>query len=521
MMNKNYLISKSLENKKLMAKKTFLLFILAVSMASASEAGIRVSFGQQFFAELRQYALNNLQTTLNNVTVEPVDLDTSFWYIFHYGLKLTEPALEDVYFNVRQSNFTLNKFYQSVDIEISDVSLEYTANYSYTGTLIGSSTGSVTLKYSGATIKTRIVVDESRGKADAYLAYLEPDLKDLSIDIEADGWLLYILNGIGHTFPFDRVTNGIISALIRVIRWRLNSVVGNMVEDMKFDLALPLGLSLDYHLLDLLCYQDKYDDTILSAAVNATIFPTDSPQAQSIYKSYLPETWDEKNEGIRIQFGEYVINTLLWSLEYSNHLNYLVSNSTLPPDVASQVSLTVATLSFIIPQLPNRYPPNQLVQFYCYSKNAPTFDINPVVIEADIVGACKLQVPINSQRTDDVLTINFNLHEEFDLEIKSYQNGTYVYPYINAGSSQFSDLVVTDSIIGNVDLGQLSKAFEFVFIVFSRYANEYLFENGLRLPLPEGIHLNNAHFLTKSGYLEIGADVDLQAYAQRMFNDDY
>ena len=84
-----------------MAKKTFLLFILAISFASASEAGVRLSLGQKFFDELKQYTLADLQTSLTNATVSPIDLDTHFWKFFHYGLNLTEPALEDVYFNVR------------------------------------------------------------------------------------------------------------------------------------------------------------------------------------------------------------------------------------------------------------------------------------------------------------------------------------------------------------------------------------------------------------------------------------
>lgn len=158
--------------------------------------------------------------------------------------------------------------------------LEYTANYEYTGTLIGSSTGNLTLTYSGANIKTRIVVDESLGKAGAYLGYVEPDLGDLSIDIDADGWLLYILSGIGHTFPFGYVTDGIMSALVRVVRWRMNSVVANLIDNMNFNYEIPsVGLSLDYHLLDLLVYEDQYGDEILYSAINATVFPTANPNA--------------------------------------------------------------------------------------------------------------------------------------------------------------------------------------------------------------------------------------------------
>ena len=83
-----------------MAKKTFLLFVLVISLASASEAGIRLSLGEKFFDELRLYGLADLQTQLTNATVGPIDLDYNLWF-FHYDLKLTEPALNDIYFDIR------------------------------------------------------------------------------------------------------------------------------------------------------------------------------------------------------------------------------------------------------------------------------------------------------------------------------------------------------------------------------------------------------------------------------------
>lgn len=101
----------------------------------------------------------------------------------------------------------------------------------------------------------------SGGEVEAYLSYFDADLSNLSLNFDSDGWLIYILNGIGHTFPFDYLTDGIINLIVRTVRKRLNSTLASVIDDLTYTQSIPgVDLSIDYHILELLLYSDSFNE---------------------------------------------------------------------------------------------------------------------------------------------------------------------------------------------------------------------------------------------------------------------
>lgn len=95
-----------------------------------------------------------------------------------------------------------------------------------------------------------------------------------------------------------------------------------------------------------------------------------------------------------------MIDTALWSLEYNNDLDFVISQSTLPEDIRSTIPFKISTLSFVIPELAKKYALDQDFELNCYPRIAPAFDINPTGIQNLVDVVCQFLVPVSKTQID-------------------------------------------------------------------------------------------------------------------------
>jgi hypothetical protein len=63
--------------------------------------------------------------------------------------------------------------------------------------------------------------------------------------------------------------------------------------------------------------------------------------------------------------GEYVFDSLLWSLTASGFLNFTISNDNLPESIRDSFNLDVSSIQFIIPAMAEHYALNQTFELNC------------------------------------------------------------------------------------------------------------------------------------------------------------
>lgn len=98
-----------------------------------------------------------------------------------------------------------------------------TLDYDADITLFGKSSGTASLDLTKTDIK--VVIDigtNDKNEAVASIASIDADLSHMNINVTSTNWLMKVINALGHTWPFDDITNWLIEEIIKLLRGTIN-----------------------------------------------------------------------------------------------------------------------------------------------------------------------------------------------------------------------------------------------------------------------------------------------------------
>jgi len=252
---------------------------------------------------------------------------------------------------------------------------------------------------------------------------------------------------------------------------------------------LPGGLSVDYSLIG----SPKVVNNALEVSFNATLFSGETAY-HTKNTSIIPHiTGSEKQ--IVIFLNQYVVDSLLLSLQDLNRLNFYIAGDML--NNTSPISLNTASIGLFIPALSDTYGNDKTMDINCTSTKTPVLILNTNTSHVLFYPSCQFIVNVNETNKEVAFTVGLELNTQLFLYL---EKGLLKGEIKSVG---VQDLQVSQTAIGPIEGDKLKKFFNFAFSVGLPIINTMVFKNtGIELPSVAGLSFKDTDLSINQGYVE-------------------
>jgi len=260
----------------------------------------------------------------------------------------------------------------------------------------------------------------------------------------------------------------------------------------NFDLVgrLPGEINVDYSLIQ----PPQIINNSLEVSFNATLF-SDGNIFAANSTSAIPHVTAFSKQ-IEILLNQYVIDSLLTSLQNTNKLNFYINGTLI--NSTGPLSLNTGSIGLFISGLSDKYGNNKTMDLQCNSTKVPSISLQNNKASGMFYPECDFIVNVNSTYSETAFTVDLGLNGDVKLYLqKGYLKGEII-------NLSIASLKVVKTAIGTIDENKLKNFFNFAFGIGLPIINSLVFkDNGIMLPSIQGISFKDTDLSIKSGYIQL------------------
>ena len=203
----------------------------------------------------------------------------------------------------------------------------------------------------------------------------------------------------------------------------------------------------------------------------------------------------------RIQITDFFFNTWLFALSEAGYLNKTINGGTYPK---FKNYLTTTGLSLLIPGFGNYYPPNQPVNLQCGLGQFPSVTITEGFVGIQSVAVCTFIVTQYVTNVTTAFTLTWNVNSSLIASLNATSSGTFLYYQVNLPATTFANFVVSNSIIGPVDVSSFESGVNFGLTNVLQFLNPEIGSAEIKIPLPSFMKLTDTTLISYYRAVELG-----------------
>ena len=474
--------------------KLLTLIFLAVLSSADPYPGVRTSVSLNALNSVLQAALPTIITDVSQMEIPAVTFDLRF-LLLPIKLKISDFNIMELNMNVMQSNVGVNNQTQQLYLTFSSFNIFMQADYAFP--LLGIK-GDFNLSLSNSTviIPFKLGINEF-GEVSSSALPLIGNLSSLEFEFVPNGWISTSFMVVSHLWPLSKLTNHVIVNLFDSISSLLNPKIEDYFNSIRYtDQIGTFPIAADYHF-----YSLELNPTDVVCQLNGTFFLPNSLSTVSPVTppTYLPDF--VSTSSVKIQLTEYFFDSMMWSLYASDSLSIYVASSDIPP--VFPYPFTTTGLTPLVPGLAKTYGPNLPVDLDCSLYQIPIIDIETNILVTTGV-SCNFIVNVTPAISVTAFTLIAQFSTQFLASIVNQDDGIYLIASLDQTYTQFSNFSIINSNVGIFNTAALAKAINWYTYHAILQADAILENQGVRLPFPKGIQLQNPVFNLYPGAVEIG-----------------
>ena len=470
-----------------------LLFLIIFSLAE-TYPGVVTSISLKAVNNLLQQSFPELISDLSDAKIPSGTFRLKF-FLIPFKLKLSNIAFTEISFDTTQSGLQVNNLTGQIYLTLFNFNFNVFFDYNYYIPI--DIPGNCTISLTNSTLIVPLTLSvNNAGKVSSEIYPLQGNLDSLDIELVPQGPISNFFNVITHLWPFKKITNHVLVNFFDSFSVMLNPKLEKILSTIKYtDQIGTLPIAADYHF-----YRITLQPYNILATLNGTFYLLNDLSAISTLTppNYLPGIVSQAS--IVVQLTQYYFDSMMWALYTSNYLNIYIPSQSIPKSFPYQ--FTTNGLSKLIPNFATVYGNNLPVDLECSVYQVPILNLETQVSMTASV-SCNFLVRISSNITVNAFTLLTQFYTDFIASISEENGGVYMFVSLDETNTQFSSFSLINSHVGIFNLARISQAVNWYtyYVVFQ--ANNLLENQGIRLPLPEGIKVKSARFNIYPGALEI------------------
>lgn len=474
--------------------KLLSLIVFAFCALASPYPGVRTSIGLAPMNKLLKASLPSILEEIRQTVISPITLSTRLLLI-PLKVQISNFEFVSLSLDIVNSNFMVNNQTNQLYLTLANFNMFMKADYKYLHYGI-SGDFNITLINSTVILPFQLGVDRN-GVVTSEALPLIGDLSSLNIQITPNGFISTSFMVLSNMWPFKKYTNEAVVRVFDSVSTLFNPKLQSFFGSIKFtDQIGNLPIAADYHF-----YSIQLNPNSISSVLNGTFYLIYKTGAVSpvVPPSYLPDF--VSTSSVRIQLTDYYFDSMMWALYASNTLNVYISSTEVP--VTFPYTFTTTGLNKLIPGLVSTYGPNLPVDLQCSVYKIPIVNIQDAV-EVTVGTSCNFIVLVSSSIKVTAVTLLAEFDTNFLATISNQNEGIYIIGSLDNTNTEFTNFSIINSQVGIFSTDGLAKAINWYTYYVILKANSVLQDQGIRLPLPEGITVTKTTFNLYPGAVEIG-----------------
>ena len=400
-------------------------------------------------------------------------------------------------FNLESSKVSIsfNPKSDMITLVITDFSMNTTANFNLTW-LGKTYQGHTSVSLTNATIKFPITIKLKSQMPSILIDAASGDLSSLLFHFKSSSHFLSLLGYLDYIWPLNHLDELLLKHSLSHIGTRLNPVLNAYFSALSyFPVLSQADLMLDSYFLEFgLSSPSSFEAGIVGMFLVPSR-PSDTPPVLGMNAS-LP--WQTQFP-FRVQLTDFFLNSLLWALSDSGHLNRTISGVTSP---SLKNYLTTTGLRLLVPGLAAKYGENLPVSLQCGLGQYPASTISPNKVA--ITSSCLCAFTVKQGLIElPGFTLVWRIDTSLAGMLNARGDGLELSYEVNIADTVFSQFNVTSSSIGVVDVVGLESALNFAIESVINFIDPNRGQHTLMIKLPEFMTMDNVSLVAYNRGIEI------------------
>ncbi|CAG9332064.1 unnamed protein product [Blepharisma stoltei] len=471
-----------------------IIFLSVIALCSAAEPAVRVSVAQSALQNLKNEFISYVVSKAQTEKIPDVNITSTLsTYIF------TNITLSQLELSSNNTNIIFNPSKSTISLSVTNFTFALSMNVQFRFPF--AVTGTMDITFTNGSFVLPISIGDSNGKINFQVGEIDEDeLASLKVSISTNNRIFRLIQFFEGFWPFNKLAGHSIKKYASTLGESLNPGIEKILSKLSYTYAVTNYTTVDYHFLDFAIADEQH----IKGDINGTFYLTSQPKvAPQVTQAAQPPAW-ASDEGVRIQFTEYFLNTYFWSIQTAGLLNYYLIGSQAQN---FPLKMTTTGLVPVVPNLSKAYGSSKQVDVSCNIYQAPVAVIGQNVnITANLY--CDFIVHVNSTTTAKAFRTQMTLSNLLSAYLENTDSGVFLYGEFDELAIQFSNFQILNSNVGTISSTKVAAAFSYSAYSIVMKINSYLMEQGVKLPLPDGVMLTDEVFITSPGAVELGATPD-------------
>lgn len=485
------------------------LFLGLLSLVSASiHPGLRTSLHESSLQDFISSFVPSYLSQVLTTGLGPISFPLSL-LVATVTVNVTHTQFAEL--QVASTTLEMDPANQTIWLKIRGLDMDFESSFLYHTKISGWTEGKFYLYMEGAslTIPLSVGIDEE-GKLDCKISTIEESFLDMEYQFNTDSYLMDILSFLGSIPPFNYVDTLITNLLFAKSISEFGTKMNKVLQSMAYTAEIG-PMMVDYHFSEFNITEDLY----LEAAINGTVYPKNS-NVSVPYAAPEAGEW-LSDEQFRMQISQYTMDTFAWAAYLSGFMQVNVTPSMVPASVP--FSLSTSGLAMVFPGLVKKYGPNKAVEFQCQASKQPSITVS-AMLDIALYGQCNAMVQVNKTSKQLAFTLLFEVDTVANFTLYSSSKASYLIGGLNTTATNLTQLSYTASNIGPINVSTLQLALSSLVKLAAAVATTQYLSQGIALPIPAGVMLNNTKSLTSTETIELAAQTSFHYLIDYLLRQD-
>lgn len=487
-----------------MAKLLSIILLLPLLIFSYNP-GVRFQLAQPALDNFKEDYIPFYIKKISNTTFPSTIVETNL-----FAFNCTNIKFKSFNLNPNNTQVLLNPKTNTINLVMNNLNFELTAKTQFW--FLGQRTGEVAITLTNANLTIPIALTMNQdGTLAAVTQPIIGSLTTLDYQMKTNSYLFSLFQLIGSIWPLNQLSDNLIRKSFVNVAQGLNPSIQKLLT--KFKYIEEIGQSealIDYHMVGL-----EVNSAYIESDLNGTCF---MPGLYNIpLFPAVPPAFQSANT-FKIQYTQYFFSSYFWTLQSSGKLDFKIKSEKLPSNLP--FTLTTTGLSTVFPNLSRVFGQNVPVDIQCVTFSPPTVAMTTQVYITSKM-YCDFLVRQSATTSTAAFRLQFNVNSALGGYLEQDANdGIILIPNLDTSTTSFTQLKALNSNIGTISLNRVQLALNASIYAVSTLINAYLQNQGVKMPIPNGVTITDPNFLVYPGAIEIGATPHFDMILAEIFRED-